>query len=134
MQEKNFIERRKYVRLDLETEINFQIKPEKESSGQADAKSFSAITKNLSAEGICFTSQQRLEPGNILKLEVFLPAQSQPLRLEGRVAWIQPFKQEDRQMFNVGVKLFTIDRADENRFLGFICGKMTQQISQHLHL
>ena len=91
----------------------------------------SAITKNLSVEGVRFLSEKKLEPGYVLKMEIFLTSESMPLRLGGEVIWCQSLIQPDgKEMFETGVKLFTVDRSDETRFIGYVCKKMSQDMRQ----
>lgn len=133
MEGKSFVDKRRYIRFDSEIKISFQIKDK--TKEQNPSRAVSAITKNLSTEGICFVSDRKLEPGSVLELEILLPSHPQPLHLEGRVVWLCPLQQQEaKEIFDVGVKLFTLEKADENRFVGYICDKMTQHLSRYLHL
>jgi len=132
MKKGDFTERRRYVRLDTDAKITFQIQPE---SSESPSDRVSTIAKNLSIEGICFICGKKLEPGSFLKLEVFFPEQPKPLCLEGRVKWSQLIEHpESKKTFITGLKLFTIPKSDESRFMGYVCDKMTQSLIKHLHL
>ena len=133
MEEKKPAERRKYVRLDIEAKVDFQVKEEKtEEPTSAEA---SAISRNMSAEGICFRSERKLEPGKQLELEIHLASEPKPLHLGGEVRWSRLIQQkETKAVFDTGVKLYAIDKDDENRFMKYICDKMTERLSQYLHL
>jgi hypothetical protein len=55
------------------------------------------------------------------------------LHLEGKVAWGHLGK-EVKGKYLVGVKLFTLDKSDETKFLRYISDRMTQRLSRYLHL
>ncbi len=133
MKEDKKIEQRKYIRFDVQTRVNFRVKQKKE--GEAPTARVSGLSKNISAEGICIKSETQLRPGSKLELEIFLPAESKPLHLKGEVRWSRPLGSgEGKPVFATGVKLFTIDKSDENRFVGYVCDKMTENLSRYLHL
>lgn len=135
MEDRAFVEKRKYVRFDLEVKIKFQILQQGKDKGQVPSESVSAITKNLSVEGIRFISDVRVELGSIIRMEILLPTQTQPLHLEGQVKWSQSLKQPDgKELFETGVKLFTIEKSDENRFMGYVYDKTIQNMGKYLSL
>ena len=45
--------------------------------------------KDLSSGGARFISERRLEVGDMLELQLLLPASSQPVVLKARVAWVK---------------------------------------------
>ena len=127
----DFADRRKYIRFDLETKVNFKVKKE----DNVYSEEASAETRNLSAEGLCFVSDKNVLPGSILKMTITIPSQSQPVHLEGKVMWSEYLKgSEGEELFEIGVKLFTIDKSDEGRFLGYVCYKMVQALNRHMRL
>ena len=133
MEEKKPQERRKYVRFDVKTKVNFRLT--KKRDDEVVLKQLSGTTKNISVEGICFTSETKLEPGSKLELEVVLPGEPEPLLLRGEVKWVYPVQSgQDKETYDTGVRLFTIDKGDENRFMGYVCEKMTERLSRYLHL
>lgn len=131
MKEKKMKEHRRYVRIDVATKINLQVK------GKAkEKKNLSAVSQNISSEGVCFKTDKQLAPGTELELEVFLPSEPKPLLLRGEVRWSQPIVPQTRgkRMFNTGVRLFTFNGNDENRYLKYVSQKMMERLSQYLHL
>lgn len=122
-------ERRKYVRVDVEAKVNFQVGEGKEFSSDK----FSGVSKNISAEGVCFDSPTKLDSGTKLKLNITLAPNAKPLHLAGEVKWSEASK-VGKSIFTTGVKLFTVDKADEAKFMGYVCEKMTERLSQYLHL
>ncbi len=132
MENKSNTEKRKYVRLDVDATVNICVK----ESAQKDAlvAMLSAIMKNVSTEGVCFTSEEKLSVGDIIELETCLSSESEPLRLKGEVKWSTAVEKEGKAFFDTGVKLLSIDKSDEHRFINFVCEKMTERLSRYLHL
>lgn len=133
MEKKGYEEKRRYVRFGVQTKVNFQV--QQRHQAKTPLERVSAITKNLSVKGACFISDTRLQPGDMLKLEITLPSQSEPLHLEAQVIWSDPIRLPDgKEMYETGVKLFTLEKSDESRFIEYTCDKMMQRLSQYLHL
>ncbi|MCQ9208341.1 MAG: PilZ domain-containing protein [Omnitrophica bacterium] len=127
-------EKRRYVRIDLATKVNFRIKgKDKKETSLVPA---SAISNNISVEGICFRSEQQLPPGTKLELQVVLPSEKEPLILSGKVKWSHPTQGtgEDKGKFDVGVQLYIFGNSDENRYLRYVSERMMERLSQYLHL
>lgn len=113
-------ERRRYARYatelevrysfvyDIKTLVKFQIKDRQ--TGQALSRKYSALSKDVSIEGLCFTSGKRLEKGDLLHLEVYVPGAKEPVAMEGSVAWSQAasLEPQDENKFDTGVQLFSV--------------------------
>jgi len=128
----NYSEKRRFVRLDMNTKLNFQIK---EVSGeQVLAEKNSGIVKNLSVEGICFSSEKQLKSGSKIELAIALPGSPSPIEIRGEVVWSRPIEEQKgaKVVFDTGVKLVNIAQGDENRFLVYMCDKMTEQLNKYL--
>jgi len=126
MVENNFIEKRKYFRWPAEVEIKFKLKGD--GVQHPDIGNFGALSKNLSVEGICFVSENKLVPGNVLRLELSLPRQKDLVYLEGEVRWSVPMQKIDQKgMFETGIKLFTVRKQDSSRFIQYICDHITKK-------
>lgn len=130
MKEKDFfVEKRKYIRLDLSTKVNFQI----EQKEQVSLDKISAMSKNLSMKGVCFVYNKKIDPGTVLRLEIFLPDQSQPVHVAGQVRWSAPSSLEcQKNMFDIGVKLLIVEKPDMERFLSYVCEKAFDEAKKHL--
>jgi len=116
-------ERRRFVRLGDNLKVNFQTQ-DKTKPGQL-AQKVAAIVKNISVEGMCFTSEKELTPGEEINLEVFLPGDNMPLRIDGEVIWNNKAETNDeRAEFETGVKLFTLEKSDEGKFMSYVWEKM----------
>ena len=112
-------DKRQYERYDTEIDIYFQVNYDVQTKvkyqkidktkGLLAAKKYSAISKNISAEGLCFRSERKLEIGDILYLEVYLPTEKDPIPMEGEVRWSQPIADSPgAQEFDTGVKILMV--------------------------
>lgn len=115
-------ERRKYERYgteakvyfsvtyDLKTRVEFQLIHKKEGK-KILSKRYPAISKNVSVEAICFSSERKLEKGDNLYLEVYLPNHKEPIHMEGQVRWSHAtsIEQKEENKFDTGVKLITVN-------------------------
>jgi len=134
MEQKLPEDRRKYLRLDVATKVNFRRQGGKETG--AFTASSASNGKNISMDGLCFRTQQQLEVGTRLALEVFLPSQPEPLLLQGEVRWCRPAeaKEKDKTVFDTGIRLLNIKDSDENRYLRYVNERMMERLSRYLHL
>lgn len=125
-------ERRRYIRFNVMAEIKVQVAGQKDEARQ---KAISGVARNISVEGVYFTSENKFTPATNVKLEVSLPSEPKPLHLDGEVRWCKQLQSpEGKTIFGIGVKLFTIDRNDESKFVAYVCDRMTERLSQYLHL
>lgn len=90
-----------YVPYDLKTKINFQFKQTQQDASLN--RRFSGITKNISAGGICFVSELRLQPGDYILIDIYLPGIEKPISMEGEVRWCKV--NEEGLQFYTGVQL-----------------------------
>jgi hypothetical protein len=90
-----------YVPYDLTTKINFQYK--KPPADPKLDKKFAGLTKNISAGGLCFISDYRLERGDYLLIDLYLPSEAKPIVMEGEVKWSKA--KEDGINFYTGVQI-----------------------------
>ena len=88
-------ERRKYVRLDDSLKVNFQTQNKNQPGGLAEK--VSAIIKNISVEGMCFNSDRKLESGEKIDIEIFLPNEAKPLHISGEIIWSRQAQDEPNQ-------------------------------------
>ena len=127
-------ERRKYIRLNVANEVNFRVSGKK-TTEPLKAKT-SGVSKDISMEGICFSTEKQLESGTKLDLEIMLPSGSEPLILKGEVKWSRLLEAQAnaKAMFDTGVQLLVIQESDENRYLRYVNQKMMERLSRYLHL
>jgi len=116
-------ERRKFERYDTEVKIYFDVKYDLKTKVKFQfidkikhkimSRKYSALSKNVSAEGLCFISGQQLKKDDTLHIEVYLPGQRDPIHMEGTVEWSKSasyLKVKDR--FETGVRLKKVNGKD----------------------
>ncbi len=94
------------VAYDLKTKVNFQ-KVEKDT-GQVLNRKYSALSRNVSVEGICFTCGHRLNQGELLQLEILSAQNRKPIIMQGEVRWCEATR-DDESKFDTGVKINTVN-------------------------
>jgi len=93
---------------DIKTLVKFQVKDKQ--TGQLLSRKYSALSKDVSVEGLCFTSGKLLEKADLLHLEVYVPGAQKPVAMEGGVIWSKPasWEPQDENKFDTGVRLFSV--------------------------
>ncbi len=94
------------IAFDVKTRIDFQL-VDKET-GKPLSRKYSALSKNVSAEGLCFCCGHKLNTGDLLLLEVEVPGQKNLVRMEGVVKWSLG-NSDDPNKFDSGVQLLTVN-------------------------
>lgn len=90
-----------YVPYDLKTKLTFQFK--ESFPDESLNERFLGVTQNISAGGICFVSEQRLQQGDYILIDIYLPGLQKPISMEGEVKWSKV--SEDGLQFYSGVQL-----------------------------
>ena len=111
-------ERRKFVRLNINVEINYTIitlPPHKQFT-------IPIQSKNIGGGGICLISEQELKTGELLKLEIKLPEDPPTVHALGRVVWVKPFSlaTEKSKRFDMGVEFIEISQEDRQRINKYV--------------
>lgn len=97
---------------DLETKVKFEIVSQKQLKNSK--KKYLAVSRNISAEGLCFVSHKGVDKGDQLFLELYLPNSVDPINMSGEVKWCDSVAgsstyvmddKENKPMFHVGVIL-----------------------------
>ena len=77
-----------------------------------------ALTKDISAGGICFVTEELLEPGTALEVELKLPDRDAPIAFLGEVSWSRPIGPAPKSYQNptaeTGVKFISIDPKERD--------------------
>ena len=116
-------EKRRYPRFELKISAKYKI---------LSTEEFFKLTriKNISAEGLCFESDEELSIGTHVSLEVDLKDGKAPVSVAGEIRWSKP-EGEKKKCLN-GVKLIDMVKVDEARFLKYYCDKMVEKLSGYL--
>jgi hypothetical protein len=114
-------ERRKYPRYDTEMKVYIQLKYDVKTrvkfrvmtAGRKVevAHKYSGLSKNVSAEGICFAAKKKLKKGDLLFIEVYEPKVKGPVVMEGVVRWSRklPLIAGKKDMYSTGVLLISVN-------------------------
>ena len=129
MSDKNYDNKRKCVRLDFRTDINFNIV--ETSDEETPKKLFRAVGKNVGAEGMLLTSNEELAPGVILDLEVLFPEKPNSIFIKGEVRWCLPIKEEPGN-FDIGVRFQNVDKNSAFCLIEYVCGHLGQEVLKRL--
>ncbi|RKY30680.1 MAG: hypothetical protein DRP74_06470 [Candidatus Omnitrophota bacterium] len=99
-------ERRKFERLSVFADIIFKKK-------EPPQKDTASLTKNISKGGICFIAYEKLNPGELIDMTIFLPYEV-PIRATGRVAWVNEFivGNTEHKRYDVGIEFIEISDQD----------------------
>ncbi|VAX37036.1 hypothetical protein MNBD_UNCLBAC01-1562 [hydrothermal vent metagenome] len=97
---------------DMEAKLKFQ-KLDEDKVSQHRAK-YLGLSKNVSTEGLCFISGKKLNKGDHINLEVYLPGDTEQIHMEGEVKWCDyaqglTAETSENQQFDTGVKLVSIE-------------------------
>lgn len=123
MEEQNK-ERRQYKRYNTEVKVYFDFSYDLQTKVQyevIDKKKpfpgkYTAISRNISVEGICIVSEKELKKGNELRMELYLPSSNKPILMQGTVRWCSPSKppeeikdKNEKLQYLAGVFLSTVN-------------------------
>ena len=125
-------ERRRFIRFDLDTSVKFRF-----FDGINVGDNIKGKAKNLSAEGVCVVTEREVPRDKDVELDVSLPGKKKAVRVHGKVMWVHRVKAPGKKFpdrYEAGVKLYTIDKDDENTLLKYYCERMVDSLSQYLHI
>ena len=94
------------VVFDMKTRIDFQVMDKE--TGKFLSRRYSALSKNVSVEGLSFCCGHKLNVGDLLLLEVEVQGYKNLIRMEGQVKWSLA-NSDDPNKFDTGVKLLIVD-------------------------
>lgn len=121
-------ERRKYPRFELNLDARYKI---------LDYEQIFKYTRtsNISAEGLCFESNEVLKAGSYVELEVDLKDNNKPVSMIAEIKWSGAVKLQEakEKKYANGVKVISMPSADEVRFLKYYCDRMVEKLSAYLN-
>lgn len=96
------------VAFSIKTKIDFRVKDKIKNTFLA--KKYSAVSRNISAEGICFSSPKQLNEGDLLLIDVYVPSAKIPVSMEGKVKWSSAVfgKRNKGAIYDTGVLLLAV--------------------------
>lgn len=123
-------DRRKFIRFDFDANVKFRFFDRIDENIKGKAK-------NLSAEGVCLVTEKEIPRDKDVEVDIYLSGKKKPVRVHGSVVWTHKIKSTDRKTanrFETGIRLYTIDKDDENSLLKYYCERMTDNLLKYLHL
>ena len=106
-------ERRKFVRLDTRLPVAYQV-----TRGPASKASLSS---DIGGGGVCLFLREPLTAGTLLRIEVTLPDQPQPVVFSGEVIWCEQYevigKTQRERSVEAGVRFIQIDPGQQQAIM-----------------
>ena len=123
------MERRRYPRFELKVSAKFKAADKKHAFEAGH-------TKNISAEGLCFESDKKLDAGTYVDIEMDLQDNKGLVGVTGEVRWSEQVTDPStrKKKYINGIKLLNISGSDEGRFLKYYCDKMVEKLSNYLKM
>ena len=88
---------------------------------KCDGREDEVSVKNVSPVGVRFEIPQKLDEEKKLALSLYLPSVTDPISIDGKVAWQTKVSLEDLAPYDVGVEIVNIKDRDKNTFLKYLC-------------
>jgi len=106
---------------DLETKVKFEFIDEEKK--KRISKKYSAVSQNISVEGLCFITRKEVQSNDLLHCEVYLPSTQTPIHMTGYVKWCKPIEptldDKSKGKFHVGLRLLTVDEKSVSETVHF---------------
>lgn len=118
-------ERRKYPRIKLTLDAKYKV------LDYEQVYQFTK-TKDISAEGVCFESNELLKPGIFVQLEVDLKDVCPPVSMVAEIRWVGDVESNRDKKYINGVKIISMSPKDEVRFLKYYCDRIVEKLSAYL--
>jgi hypothetical protein len=120
-----FKEKRKYPRIELNLVAKYKV------LNYEQVFQFTN-THNISAEGVCFESDELLKPGVYVQLEVDLQDNNPPISMVAEIRWVGDIAPNKGKKYINGVKIISMPAKDEVRFLKYYCDRIIEKLSAYL--
>jgi len=108
-------ERRGFVRLDINVKVRWERVRQK-------GEEKSEFTKNISGGGICLITEEKLNEGERLYLEIELPS-GKLIYARGKVVWVNEYEiigVEIKKKYDVGIEFIEIKEEDRQEIGKYI--------------
>ncbi len=120
-------EKRRFIRFEIAVKVTYCVQGEVrvEKTG---------ITKDLSAGGMQLFTEEKIQTGSKLDLELFIPEALNPAHLSGIVLWSSEVGDAQKQSYSAGIEFGEIEEDNKNTFLKFLCDLMYKKIGKKVDL
>lgn len=117
-------DKRKFPRLSFNVDVNYEL-----IAGQS-AEARKSRSKNISAAGLCLMIPEKVEPGNLLNLEFFLPDADTPITARGNVVWVEElaiYSAEPVVSYDCGLAFTDITPGDRKKINRHVVRNLKQR-------
>jgi len=117
------IEKRRFIRFEINLEVDYIVKkePRVEKKG---------ATKDICAGGINLLTDEKLEVGEEVELKMFLSKALNPAHLNGVVVWSKDDSSGEKLSHSAGIEFKAIEEDNKNSFLKFLCDLMYKKVGK----
>ncbi len=112
------IQRRQYFRVVTQVKVVFVFTDQE--TGETYFQEETTLTKNVSAGGLLCPVKTRCYPNMPVKIQLFLPAESDPINATGKVVRIQHVKEDEEHPYRIAVQFEEIRESDRARLTRFL--------------
>jgi c-di-GMP-binding flagellar brake protein YcgR len=111
------LEKRRFIRFDAALKITYIVQrdPKIEKSG---------VTKDIGAQGMQLLTNDKLESGDKVDLNIFVPEALNPAHVKGVVVWTRAYDAAKNYSYSSGIDFEKIEEDNKNTFLRFLCSLM----------
>ena len=114
-------EKRRFIRFDISLKVAYIVQkdPKTEKLG---------TTKDVSAAGMQLLTGDKMETGDRVDLDIFVPEALNPAHMKGIVMWSREPEPPQNNSYSAGIDFVKIEEDNKNTFLKFLCDLMYSRI------
>lgn len=116
-------EKRRFIRFYIALKVEYIIRKEPRAEKVG-------TTKDVSAAGMQLLTNDKMEVGDKVDLNIFVPEALNPAHMEGIVVWSRELLSPKSQSYSTGIEFGKIEEDNKNTFLKFLCDLMYEKIGE----
>ena len=116
-------EKRRFIRFDISLKVNYTIQknPKTEKTG---------MTKDISAGGMQFLTQEKIDVGSRLDFKMFIPEALNPAHMNGIALWSKETTTSKGLSYCAGIEFGDIEEDNKTTFLRFLCDMLYEKLGK----
>jgi len=116
-------EKRRFIRFDIALKVNYTVQkdPKTEKTG---------MTKDISAGGMQFLTEEKIDVGSRLDLKMFIPEALNPAHMNGIALWSKEARSNERLSYCAGIEFGKIEEDNKTTFLRFLCDMLYEKLGK----
>lgn len=116
-------EKRRFIRFDIALKVNYTVQkdPKTEKTG---------MTKDISAGGMQFLTEEKIDVGNKLDLKMFIPEALNPAHMNGIALWSKETTSSKGSSYCTGIEFGKIEEDNKTTFLRFLCDMLYKRLGK----